>query len=170
MARNRPSTHLLVVHCAATLPKQDIGTKEIHAWHLEKGIYSERGLTGYHFVIRRSGLIELGRDLPAIGAHARPHNDDSVGICLVGGGRLVKGATPKENKVVGEDNFEEIQKANLAVLLRALWLMYPDALLCPHNAIAKKDCPSFGLWEWQLEVFGVSHEQEVLSYLNKENK
>lgn len=159
MARNRPKTTLLVVHCAATLRTQDIGATEINKWHLERGIYSERGLTGYHFVVRRNGLIELGRDLPSIGAHVLGRNDESVGICLVGGANR----TGK-----GEDNFEAIQKVNLTLLLSTLWLIYPGALLAPHSSMAAKDCPSFDLWSWQETVFGENHKDQVLAYL-KEN-
>ncbi len=44
---------------------------------------------GYHFVIGNGtlsadGEIEPGRPLWAVGAHAREHNSDSIGICLVG--------------------------------------------------------------------------------------
>ncbi|MEN8207841.1 MAG: peptidoglycan recognition family protein [Candidatus Fermentibacteria bacterium] len=44
---------------------------------------------GYHFVIGNGtlsldGEIEPGRPLWAVGAHAREHNSDTIGICLVG--------------------------------------------------------------------------------------
>ena len=44
---------------------------------------------GYHFVIGNGtlsldGEIEPGRPVWAVGAHAREHNSDSIGICLVG--------------------------------------------------------------------------------------
>ena len=44
---------------------------------------------GYHFVIGNGtlscdGEIETGRPVWAAGAHAREHNSDSIGICLVG--------------------------------------------------------------------------------------
>lgn len=44
---------------------------------------------GYHFVIGNGthsgdGEVETGRPLGAVGAHARGHNDRSVGVCLVG--------------------------------------------------------------------------------------
>ena len=75
MIRNRKDTKLIFIHCSATTAKQNIGAHEIHKWHLERGIYSERGLTGYHYVIRRSGLIEhlqgqLEPDLAAGLTHA----------------------------------------------------------------------------------------------------
>lgn len=59
----------------------DIGAAMIREWHLERG-FSD---IGYHFVIWRDGYIEEGRPISRIGAHAKGHNSDSIGICLVGG-------------------------------------------------------------------------------------
>ena len=44
---------------------------------------------GYHFVIGNGSLsedgeVEEGRPKWAVGAHAREHNEDTIGICLVG--------------------------------------------------------------------------------------
>lgn len=44
---------------------------------------------GYHFVIGNGSLsedgeVEEGRPQWAVGAHAREHNEDTIGICLVG--------------------------------------------------------------------------------------
>lgn len=77
------------VHCSATPPNMDIGADEIRDWHVNDNGWSD---IGYHWVIRRDGVIEKGRDLDGdgevdddAGAHAFGHNADSVGICLVGG-------------------------------------------------------------------------------------
>lgn len=58
----------------------DATAEQIHQWHLEKGYAG----IGYHFVIRKSGEVERGRPLWAIGAHAYGANNDSVGIHLSG--------------------------------------------------------------------------------------
>lgn len=58
----------------------DIGVKDIRSWHLQRG-WSD---VGYHFVIRRDGRIEKGRDLKTQGAHVKGHNSDSIGVCWVG--------------------------------------------------------------------------------------
>ena len=70
-----------VIHCSATKPSQDIGVDEIRRWHLDKGWDD----IGYHFVIRRDGAVEVGRDLKYVGAHARGANRTSIGVCLIGG-------------------------------------------------------------------------------------
>jgi len=78
----------VIVHCSATKPSMDIGVDVIRQWHMNKG-WSD---IGYHYVIRRNGAVELGRDLDKdgdvdeeIGAHAYGHNATSIGICLIGG-------------------------------------------------------------------------------------
>ena len=49
----------VVVHCAATKPSMDIGAKEIRRWHVDGNGWAD---IGYHYVIRRSGCIDSGRD------------------------------------------------------------------------------------------------------------
>lgn len=154
MSRNRKDTKIIFIHCSATTARQDIGAQTINKWHLERGMYSDRGLTGYHFIIRRSGLVELGRDIPAMGAQVHGYNDHSLGICLIGG--------VEKNKQTGEpvpaNNFTEAQFFTLEVLVRFLKLVFPDAVLAPHNMVSAKACPSFDVYAWQQEVFGYSDE------------
>lgn len=72
----------IIIHCAETKPDMDIGAKEIREWHVKDRGWSD---IGYHFVIRRNGVIETGRAIETPGAHVLGHNADSIGICLVGG-------------------------------------------------------------------------------------
>ena len=73
----------ITLHCSATRPTQVAGVKEIRAWHKKKG-WSD---IGYHFVVRRDGTIEKGRDESIKGAHCAAKNGNvaSIGICMVGG-------------------------------------------------------------------------------------
>lgn len=100
----RPATNLLVVHCAATKARMDIGAAEIRRWHKEKGWAD----IGYHYVIRRNGVLEVGRDESTVGAHAVGHNARSIGICLVGG---------IDEQGHAENNFTPAQFAALRRLL-----------------------------------------------------
>lgn len=77
----------VILHCAATpdYPEDSkrydlFGATDIDAWHKARGWSG----CGYHFVIRRTGVIEKGRPLDRKGAHTRGHNHDSVGVCWVG--------------------------------------------------------------------------------------
>ena len=75
----------IIVHCAATPPSMNIGAKEIRDWHMSPSKTTPFSDIGYHYVIRRNGEIEKGRDISIAGAHAFGHNFNSIGVCLVGG-------------------------------------------------------------------------------------
>ena len=80
----------IVIHCSAS----DWGSmKVIDKWHKEKGWDG----CGYHYTIsnghtqscvkydkKNDGIIEAGRPLEKPGAHVKGHNQDSIGICLIG--------------------------------------------------------------------------------------
>lgn len=168
MSRNRDRTDFIIIHCSATIARQDIGAKTIHGWHMQRGIYSDRGLTGYHRIIRRSGLKEIGRDLLAIGAHALGFNQRSVGICLIGGARKIRpGETPEWGEdMKSEDNFLLPQMDTLEREVRALLDIWPSALVAGHNAFDKnKGCPSFDVWAWQQARFGYNDKLKVMEAL-----
>jgi N-acetyl-anhydromuramyl-L-alanine amidase AmpD len=145
----RTATELLVVHCSATGPTQDIGVREITQWHRQRGFDT----VGYHFVIRRNGEVETGRPETAIGAHVKGHNARSIGICLVGG---VNTAGKPEN------NFTPSQFSALTELLARLRSHYPDTRILGHRDLSPdlngdgnitpnefiKACPSFDVLTW----------------------
>lgn len=78
----------LFVHTAAD-PREagqyDTSAAEIERWHRARGFDG----IGYHYVVRRSGLIEPGRAVSVPGAHVRGMNHCSLGICLSGHHDLV---------------------------------------------------------------------------------
>ena len=132
----RKRTALLIVHCAATKPSMDIGAIEIDRWHRSRGWAGN----GYHYVIRRDGTLEPGRDPRSIGAHAKGHNAESVGICMVGG---------VDDNGEPEDNFSISQYVCLKELLVELHdLSYPTATVIGHNEVSSKACPSFDVQAW----------------------
>ena len=133
--QGRKRTEEIIIHCAATRPSQDIDAREIDRWHRQRGWLK----IGYHFVIKRDGSIEIGRDFNDIGAHARGHNSYSVGVCLVGG-------LNDESKP--ENNFTEAQWGMLSILVDGLSAKYPEAKIIGHNEVADKACPSFDVQEW----------------------
>lgn len=62
--------------------KGDATAAGIRKYHVEHNGWRD---IGYHFVVRKSGLIEDGRPLTQTGAHAEGAND-SIGICVAGDG------------------------------------------------------------------------------------
>lgn len=125
----------IIIHCSATTQDMDIGVSEIKRWHLQRG-WSD---IGYHEVIRRNGSIEEGRPAHVIGAHTKGHNEDSIGICLVGG---------VDNNMSAVDNFTPEQWRSLERLLTYYLAQYPKATIHGHNEFAAKACPSFNVQEW----------------------
>lgn len=135
--------NLIVVHCSATPQNMDIGAEEIRQWHKDKG-WSD---IGYHYVIRRNGVIEHGRDLDhdgnvdeEVGAHAAGFNSNSLGICLIGG-------TDADDRDKAEANFTRNQYMALNALLLELCSLYtiPRRNVLGHRDLpgVKKACPCF---------------------------
>lgn len=133
--KNRKETKYIVIHAADTYASMDIGAEEIDRWHRSRGFFR----IGYHYVIRRDGTVETGRELDQMGAHVRGHNKHSVGVCMVGG--KAKNGGP-------EDNFTPEQFVVLADIVDELRDLYPNATVVGHNYLDKnKDCPCFNLEE-----------------------
>jgi len=135
---NRKRTNWLVIHCSATRAVMDVGVKEITQWHRAQGWSG----CGYHYVIRRSGKVEAGRPVDAIGSHVKGHNVDSVGICLAGG---LNNETFKP-----ENNYTPQQWDTLRKLLTGLLKKYPKAKVLGHRDFAgvAKACPCFPAKVW----------------------
>lgn len=126
--------NLIVIHCADTYARMDIGVKEIREWHLARGFND----IGYHYVIRRDGTIEAGRPLEKPGAHAVGYNSQSIGICYAGG----KGDNDKP-----EDNRTPAQKQALHDLVNSLKQQFPQAKIVGHRDLpgVQKACPCFSV-------------------------
>ncbi|MEG0796417.1 MAG: N-acetylmuramoyl-L-alanine amidase [Odoribacter sp.] len=124
----------IILHCADTYARMDIGVKEIREWHQARGFAD----IGYHFVIRRNGEIETGRPLEKFGAHAQGYNATSIGICYAGG---------KADDGSPEDNRTPAQKASLLALVTRLLLQFPNAQVLGHRDLpgVQKACPCFSV-------------------------
>jgi N-acetylmuramoyl-L-alanine amidase len=127
----------IAIHCSATPPDMDIGVDEIREWHIDRG-WSD---VGYHYVIRRDGTIEKGRDEDVIGAHVKGFNGVSLGICMVGG-------VSERNKP--DANYTASQWRSLKVLVDDLKVKYPEAKVQGHRDYpdVSKSCPCFDVIAW----------------------
>ena len=133
------SINEIILHCSATPAKMDIGAKEIRQWHVRGNGWID---IGYHFIIRRNGVIEEGRPLQAIGAHCSNHNARSIGICLVGG--------TKGDAKTPENNFTPEQFKACAELIKRLERRLPGIQsIVGHNRYANKACPVFDVTEFK---------------------
>ncbi|AXY81848.1 amidase [Dickeya phage Luksen] len=136
--KTRKETNFIVIHCAATRPSMDVGVREIRQWHKQRGFFD----IGYHYVIRRNGVIEEGRKQDQVGAHVAGYNSESVGICLVGG-------VPENNVNGFEANFTDAQMVSLKALVGKLQADYKTAKVVGHHHLdSGKACPSFAVDLW----------------------
>ena len=121
----------------------DVGVVEIRQWHLARGWLD----VGYHYIIRRDGTLESGRPPTRAGAHARGFNQESLGICMVGG-------VTEADKTTAEDNFTDAQYAELKVLVERLKTDYPQAEVLGHRDLpyANRECPSFCVRSWYANI------------------
>ncbi len=120
----------IIIHSSATPSSMDIGAEEIDKWHKDRGFRC----IGYHFVIRRNGVLERGRDVGETGAHARGYNINSIGICWVGGVNY-NGSKPEDNRTLK-------QKDSMIKLISAIVLLF-DVKILGHRNVSNTKCPSF---------------------------
>ena len=74
---NRQTTDRIILHHSAS---STATAEQIHSWHLGNGWEG----AGYHFLVRKNGLIYRLRPENKIGAHASGSNYNSIGICFEG--------------------------------------------------------------------------------------
>ena len=100
---------------------------------------------GYHFVIRLNGTIEAGRSENEIGAHCLGQNEDSIGICYIGG--LDEQGNPKDTRT-------NRQKKSLIELVNKLMKKYniPIENIRGHYEFANKACPCFKIENFRKEL------------------
>ena len=135
----RQITDTIVIHCTQTPADMNIGADKITEWHKDRGFDT----IGYHFVIRRDGTIETGRDINMVGAHAVAVNGTSIGIALVGGGTADMG---------WENNFNSEQFNTLKSIILKLKDKYDIEKIIGHYQVeASKECPSFDVPGWLIE-------------------
>lgn len=122
---------LVILHCSDTPDYSDddprfdkIGRSQIDEWHKDRGW---KGV-GYHHIIRRTGVIEVGRPETEIGAHVKGHNTNSLGVCMVGRGE-----------------FTDAQKIALAALFSAIggrWNIPVEQWFAHYQFDDMKTCPN----------------------------
>jgi N-acetylmuramoyl-L-alanine amidase len=94
---------MIVIHCSDTRDdnpetqkneEMDVGVVEIEEWHRQRaetepwGFYVDHNgspkYIGYHYVVRRSGAVEVARPIEFVGCHAKGVNKNSIGVCWIG--------------------------------------------------------------------------------------
>lgn len=128
----------IILHCSYTPPSMDIGADEIRTWHVRDNGWKD---IGYHWVIRRDGIVDPGRPETAVGAHCAGHNADSIGICLVGG--------MSEHDKSAEFNYTAAQMRSLSGLVEQIEDRYGELQKRGHrDFIPLKQCPCFDVMNY----------------------
>lgn len=124
--------NLIVVHCSATKEGANFDAEDVTRWHKAKG-WSD---CGYHYVIKLDGTLEQGRPIQRIGAHAKGFNNESIGICYIGG--VDSNGKPKDTRT-------EAQTKTLENTIRTLRSVFGELEVKGHKDLPNvaKACPSF---------------------------
>ena len=132
-----PNITAITVHCSATKASVNWRAKDIDRAHRLRGFLR----IGYHYVIGRDGLLEVGRPENQTGAHVEGFNKGNLGICLIGG---------LDSKGNPENNYTDEQWERLCTLLEELQVKYPQAEIKGHRdwPNVHKDCPCFDVKSW----------------------
>jgi len=125
----------IILHCSATIERAHFDVATLRKWHTEPPRnWSD---IGYHYVIYLDGSVHTGRPVQKAGAHTRGHNQDSIGVCYIGG--LDQDGNPKDTMTPAQD-IAFIQ------LVRSLRMVFGSHLkISGHNDYAKKTCPCFSV-------------------------
>ena len=112
----------IIIHCSDSDIESHDNIETIREWHLARG-FSD---CGYHFYIRKNGVIELGRPIEKAGAHCKGYNRASIGICL--GGR---------------HEFTEEQFTACRRIINMIIQFNPKMEIFGHCNFSTKTCPNF---------------------------
>ena len=127
------SVSYIIIHCTATRETQDYTPEQLKHDHLARGFID----VGYHFYIRKDGTVTQHRRLNEVGAHCRPFNRCSIGVCYEGGLDAI--GKPKDTRTLK-------QRASLIALVLDLHRQFPNAVIQGHNEMpgaTPKACPCF---------------------------
>lgn len=121
--RGMRKVDLIVVHCSATPPGVSLSPQDLEREHRRRGFDG----CGYHYYVRRDGLICSMRPVERPGAHAKGFNATSIGVCYEGGldadGRPADTRTPQ-------------QRHSLRVLVRVLLQDFPGCRVTGHRDLS----------------------------------
>lgn len=121
--RARRPIHLLVIHCSATRSCDHYSPEQLIRDHVLRGFSG----AGYHYYITREGLLYALRPVDIPGAHAKGHNQNSIGICYEGG------LDPKGRPA---DTRTPAQRQMLTQLIHRLLETYPGAFVVGHRDLS----------------------------------
>ncbi len=120
MMQSADSVRYIILHCTATRATQQYTEAQLLRDHRKRRFRT----VGYHFYVRRDGTVSQHRRLLEVGAHCRPLNRCSIGICYEGGldadGNPADTRTPQQHR-------------RLTTLIARLLRLFPKAQVGGHR-------------------------------------
>lgn len=155
----------VVWHWTANYTDQGyIGSEAIDKVHRARGWAG----IGYHFIVKRDGSIQIGRDINKTGAHVGGFNTRSVGISFVAGYKCTsdkyKGIPPHSE--VGPESITQAQHEAFKAFMSAWYTVFPGGCAYGHMDFPRnsgKVDPGFDVGKRCYELFGkrnVGHPQK----------
>ena len=123
----------LIIHCTATSCDKDYTEQDLERDHEKRGFLT----VGYHYFFRKDGTKKQYRPTSMVGAHCKPYNSCSIGICYEGG--IMENGKP--GNTMTQQQFDKI-----GALLVELQNQFPNAVVRGHRDMplaSKKACPCF---------------------------
>lgn len=98
---------------------------------------------GYHVIVLASGgIVRLAGD-DVITNGVAGHNSTALHVSYIGG--IDAEGKPKDTRT-------EAQKEAIEKQVKAWLELYPNAVVCGHNQLGLKACPSFDVRPWLKEI------------------
>lgn len=119
LTKRNATKHIILHHRAGN---GDV--ESIHNLHLSNGWTG----IGYHFYIRKDGLIYRGRPVETVGAHCQGQNNHSVGVCF-------------EGNFENEKTMSASQIKSGQELILYLKTLFPNAEVKGHRNFGGSTCP-----------------------------
>jgi hypothetical protein len=124
-SKPRRTIRKVFVHCSDSDRPEHDDVSVIRDWHLARGFTN----TGYHYFIRKDGMIQIGRPIEKIPAAQAGHNTGSIAICLS-----------------GRTDFTVAQFNSLRTLSNLILGALPDVTFWGHHDVDRnKTCPNFNV-------------------------
>lgn len=147
----------LVLHWTGTFLDQNIGSEDVHSWHLDRGWSG----CGYHYVCRRDGRIQRGRPISIQGAHAGNlgHNKYSIGFSFAAGYNCLSG-TKNANNFISADSINVQQWIAARKFIQSFYNVWPGGQVVGHNQTdTSKTDPGFDVDEYIKNTFNKVNAQ-----------
>lgn len=145
----------VVVHHTDTFEDQPVDYDDVYKWHSARN-FSD---VGYHFLILRSGDLQVARPISKKGAHClKGHNNYSIGIAFVGG-RV--GSSKNGGSKRSSTTFRPEQWNTFKAFMRAFYSVHPGGQAWGHNDIdpERRSDPNFDVVAYVENSFGKENVQ-----------